>query len=88
MKRLNLESFMDLLKTVLVPGAQSIHHVHAPEVELVDAANAHGIWAMDDYVTSGFGSFRGYGHYIEAYRKIDGIWKIASWRLKRLRIDA
>ena len=70
--QLPLQSFMELLRTVLVSDAQSVHHVHAPEIEFSEAAIAHGIWAVEDYVTSTFGNFRGYGHYHETYRKIDG----------------
>ena len=56
------------------------------------AQTAEGIWAMFDHVeypaeSEGPGSFRGYGHYFESYRKIDGYWRIEKMKLARLRVD-
>jgi len=62
-----------------------------PEIEITGPDTATGIWAMFDYVE--FPSeqapvgLRGYGHYHEHYRKLDGAWYIASMRLARLRVD-
>ncbi|MEJ8812995.1 nuclear transport factor 2 family protein [Variovorax ureilyticus] len=75
----------------------SVHHCHMPEIRLLGAAHARVIWAMEDYVDWTDGStvkeapgsrgFRGYGHYEEEYREVDGEWKISFLRLTRLRID-
>lgn len=34
-----------------------------------------------------FREMRGYGHYHETYRRIDGEWRIATLRLTRLAVD-
>ncbi|MGX4688134.1 nuclear transport factor 2 family protein [Streptomyces sp. JNUCC 63] len=69
--------------------AMSVHHGHMPEIEIVDAETAHGIWAMFDVVepspSSGYPVLTGFGHYTEDYRKVDGQWRIARLRLTRLR---
>ena len=75
----------------------SVHHCHMPEIRLLSPSHAKVIWAMEDYVewidgssareTPGSRGFRGYGHYEEEYRQVDGDWKIAFLRLTRLRID-
>lgn len=67
----------------------SVHHGHMPEIELIDATNARGIWAMFDYVDVPDKPARqGYGHYHETYRKEPAGWRIASLKLTRLRVDA
>jgi uncharacterized protein (TIGR02246 family) len=67
--------------------AQTVHHLHTPEVELTGPDSATAIWAMNDYVDFGTFSLRGYGHYTEEYvRTADG-WKIKSSTLSRLRVD-
>jgi SnoaL-like domain len=71
--------------------AKSVHHVHQPEVNRVDANKAAGSWAVFDYVEYGTGAtttgFRGYGYYDETYRRLSDGWRIASMRLTRIRID-
>ena len=70
--------------------AVSVHHGHMPMIELVDADHATGIWSMtDDVAVAGDRPrrFIGKGHYHETYRRERGAWKIASWRLTRLRVD-
>ena len=76
----------------------SVHHCHTPEIEFTGHHEARAIWAMEDFVEwqdlqdvaaewQGYRGFRGYGHYEEAYRRIDGQWRIAFVRLTRLRVD-
>ena len=84
---LTREAFVSMVSEVLVAGSTSVHHVHSPELTSHNRTEASGIWAMEDYVVSPARSFRGYGHYIETYRKSAGVWRIARWRLDRLRID-
>ena len=66
----------------------TVHQVHAPEIELTSPTTARGVWALEDVVRFGPGvNLRGYGHYQETYRKVDGDWRIASSKLTRLRED-
>jgi len=77
--------------------AVSIHYCPNADIVLTDADTARGIWSMMDYVQwpAGFSpreaphasGFRGYGHYEEEYRRVEGTWKIAFLRLTRIRID-
>lgn len=69
----------------------SAHQGFTPEIELTGPDTARGIWAMTDVLRAGpgaqFRTARGYGHYHEEYRKVDGAWKIARLRLTRLLVD-
>jgi hypothetical protein len=66
----------------------TVHHVHAPEIELTSPTTARGIWALEDVVRLAPGvHLRGYGHYDETYLKVDGRWRIRSSTLTRLRMD-
>jgi ketosteroid isomerase-like protein len=71
-------------------GARTVHHGHAPEIELIGGDAARGVWAMDDLVErprADGPSWHGYGHYHEEYRRGEDGWRIASLRLTRLRVD-
>jgi hypothetical protein len=69
----------------------SVHHGHSAELELIDDTNARGSWPMHDMLIAPSGVpfrvLRGWGHYWEKYRKVDGHWKIATLRLSRLYVD-
>ncbi|HET8611379.1 MAG TPA: nuclear transport factor 2 family protein [Sphingomonas sp.] len=69
----------------------SAHQGFLPEIELTGPDTARGIWAMTDVLRAGegapFRTVRGYGHYHEEYRRIDGRWRIAKLRLTRLLVD-
>jgi hypothetical protein len=81
------QAFVDSVKAAIGP-CTTVHHGHMPEIELTSLDTASGIWAMEDIVEWPDGRFlRGYGHYHETYRKIDGAWKIASLHLTRTRMD-
>jgi hypothetical protein len=70
------------------PSRVSVHHVHAPEIELTSATTARGIWPMEDVVRFAPGvTLHGYGHYRETYEKTDREWRIKSLALTRLRMD-
>ena len=58
-----------------------------PIIDLHGENEASAIWAMQDYVQVGDRTFKGYGHYHERYRRENGVWKISSWKLTRLRVD-
>jgi len=71
----------------------TVHHGHMPEIVVESDAAARGVWAMEDWLWPGetsplpFRHLHGWGHYEETYRRIDGIWRIASIRLTRLRVE-
>ncbi|MCK9877899.1 NAD(P)-binding domain-containing protein [Frankia sp. Ag45/Mut15] len=76
----------------MLEHAFTTHHGHMPEITLTSPTEAEGIWAMFDYVRidgpQGAIALKGYGHYIETYRKDpDGHWRISSKRNERLRVD-
>jgi len=79
---------------------RTVHHGHTPEIELLTATTARGIWAMADYVTwppdeplaswavdDEMHGFVGYGYYEEEYRRVIDGWRIARLRLTRIRVD-
>ena len=69
----------------------TVHHIHAPEIELTSETTATGVWPMEDMLWWEEGGERrwmhGYGWYHETYERLDGAWLIASRSLKRIRID-
>ena len=67
----------------------TVHHAHMPEIELFAPTLAQGTWAMEDLVTWPDGrELHGYGHYHDAYEKVDGAWRMKSSMLTRLRVDS
>lgn len=86
------ETFVAGCRTRLHPAA-TVHHGHTPEIQILSATTAKGIWPMFDRVEfpsvreHGHGvslGFTGAGHYEEEYRKVDGDWKISMLRITRL----
>jgi uncharacterized protein (TIGR02246 family) len=75
----------------VVADVTTVHHGHTPEIDVVSATAATGIWAMEDVLRWPEGApiraLHGYGHYHESYEKVDGHWLIAAVRLSRLRVD-
>lgn len=74
----------------IVENISSVHHVHAPEIELTSADTATGIWALDDWHQFSSGPIKtlhGFGHYHDIYVRQDGNWRIKAVRLTRLRVD-
>ena len=70
----------------------TIHHGHTPEITLITATEATGIWAMEDMVrwqqpTSPVAELHGFGHYHDTYERSDGQWHIKTTRLARLCVD-
>ncbi len=81
------DEFIAFLEKAL-GSATTVHHGHMPEIELTSPESAKGVWAMEDVVRfPGLIDLRGYGHYHEQYRKVDGRWLISHSRLTRLRMD-
>jgi hypothetical protein len=79
----------------------TIHMGMQPEIRVLSAERASGIWVMQDYLEwpantrshrgatyPGQVGIRGYGRYEEAYRRgPDGEWLISALRMVRTRID-
>lgn len=87
------EAFAKSLKQSL-ENSISCHQGLTAEIEIIDADHARGIWAMQDVIEwkdrhprEGWKSIVGRGHYHETYRRTDGIWRIATLCLTRLRLD-
>lgn len=77
----------------LLQDVITVHHGHSPEIAVVSASEATGIWAMEDKLWPGAGAplpFRhlhGYGHYHERYLLWEGEWRISEIRLTRLHVE-
>jgi hypothetical protein len=78
----------------MLEGAVSVHRAYMPEISFVSPTEAKGIWAVNDYIewapdpaTGSRAAQMGYGREYETYRKVDGTWKIAHWRLRYDRLD-
>lgn len=77
----------------MLEGVATVHHGHTPEIEILSADEATGIWAMEDrlWVSPGsslpFRWLHGHGHYHERYVRLAQGWRIAATRLTRLRVD-
>lgn len=74
--------------------AVSCHQGLTHEIDVIDAENARGVWAMQDVIEweerhprFGWKAILGRGHYHETYRKEGGAWRIATLTLTRLRLD-
>jgi uncharacterized protein (TIGR02246 family) len=81
------DQFLDFLVATLA-DVVTVHHVHAPEIEVTSPDTATGIWAMEDTLRFADGTeLHGYGHYHETYRRAEEGWRIASSTLTRLRMD-
>lgn len=65
--------------------AETVHHGHTFQYGFLSDTKAWGRWAMQDIVDHKDGLLKGYGHYRETYRKVDGAWKFTSIHLTRLR---
>ena len=78
----------------MLAGAVSLHRFLMPEITFDGPTEARGIWMINDYnewpsdpATGERCAYKGYGREYETYRKIDGTWKITSWRLRYDRLD-
>jgi hypothetical protein len=75
----------------------SIHHGHMPEIDILGEDEATGIWAMVDYLRyadrpvsapqQATAVVWGYGHYIERYVRVDGVWRFRDVTLSRLHFE-
>jgi hypothetical protein len=71
-------------------GVRSAHQGFLPEIEILEAGQASGVWAMSDYFevrgTEPPVGFSGFGHYEDRYTRKDGAWRISFSRLTRIKI--
>lgn len=67
-------------------GAVTVHHGFMPEISLTSASTATGIWAMEDRLEWSDRAIHGFGHYFDDYVRVNGMWRIASSRLTRLKM--
>jgi len=86
------DAFVEFTRGAL-DGTTTVHHGHTPEITIDSPTEARGSWVLHDYVEwpsdpGGRRGMEGFGRYDETYRKVDGDWKIATWRLGYLRMDA
>jgi hypothetical protein len=75
-------------------SALSVHRAFLPVIAFEGATQARGEWAVNDYiewepdpVTGERRGQQGFGYEYETYRKVDGVWKIAGWRVHYIRMD-
>ena len=63
----------------------TLHHGHHPEIEIVDATTATGVWYLEDIVLALDAGIRIYGGaiYADEYRKVDGQWCITCSRVQK-----
>jgi hypothetical protein len=71
---------------------QTAHHGHMPEIEILTATTARGVWTFEDHLWNWppgepDGQFHGYGIYHETYVKLAEGWRIASMEIERIRTD-
>lgn len=75
----------------VVAGVTTTHHCHTPIIDFTAPDAASVVWAMEDMLRFPPGAathtLHGMGHYFERYRFGAGVWRIASCRLERLRVD-
>jgi hypothetical protein len=65
----------------------TVHHGHAPIIDITGPETAKAIWPLFDYIDNGTKAMMGYGHYYEDYVKENGQWRISYLALTRLRKD-
>jgi hypothetical protein len=77
----------DWIVQVIAPLV-TVHHGHAPMIDILDEDSATAIWPLFDYIDDRAGnSLQGCGHYHERYRRAGDRWLIAESRVTRLRLD-
>lgn len=75
-------------------NAVSVHRAFLPRISFQGPTEAKGEWAVNDYIeftpdpqTGERRGQQGFGYEYELYRKIGGVWKIAGWRVRYIRLD-
>jgi ketosteroid isomerase-like protein len=69
----------------------TVHQLHVPEIEILSAGEAEGIWPMQDDLTweaDGKRHWqRGFGHYRQTYVTVNGRWRIKTHRLSYIKFE-
>lgn len=67
------------------PRIVSMHHGHHPEIELIDATHARGVWYLEDLVVfrDADTQMRGAAFYEDEYVKTAEGWRIAATGYRR-----
>ena len=75
----------------VLTGGASVHRGFQHEIEVLDSDHARGIWAMSDLLVLPPGDpassstvVRGFGHYVDEYRRVDGGWLFSHVELHRI----
>jgi hypothetical protein len=73
-------------------GVTTVHNCHSPRITPHGPDEIVGTWSMLDYnenlsATGARVGKQGYGSYHETYIRTSDGWKIAAWRLSRIRVD-
>jgi SnoaL-like domain len=80
------EAIAIFIRTV-VESWTTVHHGHAPIIEITGPHHGTAIWPLFDYIDDGTRAIKGYGHYHEEYRRVDERWLISRVLLTRIRAD-
>lgn len=80
------ETIANFIRDVVGPWT-TVHHGHAPVIEVLGADRGRAIWPMFDYIDDGERAMRGYGHYHVDYRRDGAEWRIDLIQLNRIRAD-
>ena len=80
-----IDDFLALVKEWFATGP-SLHANYLPEIEIVSATHATGIWAQEHFLPARYSAGKhhghGYGYSHDSYERIDGRWLISSIRLE------
>ena len=68
----------------------SIHHGHAPEIEITSDTTAKGRWQLYDCICNipAKTAFMGWGYYEDEYVKEQGKWKIKITKISHMTLKA
>jgi hypothetical protein len=79
-------AFIDAQKTAFHKGAVGHHNGHHPEIQILSATEATGIWYLADnmWVTQHKHFTTGTALYWDRYLKVDGKWKIKDTSYRRI----
>jgi len=80
------DNIIAFLVSVATP-LKTVHHGHAPIIDVLGVDDATAIWPMYDCVESSANVMHGYGFYHETYRRDGARWYIRELVLTRLRMD-
>lgn len=72
-------------------GITTVHHGYTYDIEMAEGGTASAIWSMSDrlFMPAGgrFSVLQGWGHYHETYECVDGVWRIKTLRISRIRVE-